>query len=299
MANLLDLSNELIILIVSNLTRPLDFLRMALTSKRVHEIAIKTLYDNVTIDTSDYPLFDPHNDFSGPPYSNLLRLSNMIRSNALPAGQQTTRLSLTLGVTSTANRFQNLCSILLPQLSSLKDLTLISMWDYSQGWWGVDSEPFSLASLGVALGPLSQTLQTLDVHLHLDARQSDGWTIGSFHNFSKLKRLCVQGCALLGRCGSPVVNMPSLDSVLPRGLKYLRLQWYSMPAFEIVEMILETFVEDSVRVSRTMETLVVHLEDRVGSLIERCPVEVLDSTIEAMNEKARAGGLQLELVLNY
>lgn len=310
MATLLGLSNELIILIASNLTRPVDLLQFALTNQRIYDIAIKTLYENVTIDPSDYPPFAtswyyPNDNFigmmsarslHGPPYSNLMRLSGMIRSNALPSGRTITRLSLSLGLKSTANRFQTLCSTLLPQLSSLKDLTLVSVKDYYQGW---DSEPFSLATLGAAFDSLSQTLETLDMNLYLDPRQNDGWTVGSFRNFSKLKFLSVQGCVLLGRCGSPIASIPSLDSVLPPSLKCLRLQWCSMHELQSLAIILETFVEDSVMDSRRMERLAVRLNNVDGSPRERPPVKALDRSIEAINEKARAGGLQLELALEW
>lgn len=313
MVTLLDFPNELILLIASSLTRPSDSLRFALTNKRIHDIAIKYLYENVTIDPTDYHPFatswyypndDSHThdnsmfalNFNGPPYSNLLRLSDMIRSNALPSSRTITRLSLVLGLKSTANRFQILCSMLLPQLSSLKDLKLVSVKDCNQGW---DSEPFSLATFGAALGRLSQTLETLDMELYLDPQQEDGWTIGSFHNFSRLKSLYTQGCILLGKCGSPITSRPSLHSILPPGLKSLQIQWCWTHELQNLARILETFVEDSVRDSRRMEKLVVWTYGGAGGPRERSSRKALDRSLGAMNKKARAGGLQLELALDW
>ncbi|CAF9936460.1 hypothetical protein IMSHALPRED_010769 [Imshaugia aleurites] len=55
----------------------------------------------------------------------MLHLSNdMIWSNTLPAGQTVTRLTIIIGIN---NLCQTLLSLLLPQFSSLKDLTLKSV----------------------------------------------------------------------------------------------------------------------------------------------------------------------------
>lgn len=50
MAVLLDLSDELIILIASNISKPYHMLQLALANKRIHGIAIQHLYRNVTFD---------------------------------------------------------------------------------------------------------------------------------------------------------------------------------------------------------------------------------------------------------
>ena len=76
MAVLLDLSNEIIILIASNISKPMHVLQLALVNRRIHTIAIQQLYGNLTFQRDDYSTFIPlilEPDGSG---SNILRYSD-------------------------------------------------------------------------------------------------------------------------------------------------------------------------------------------------------------------------------
>ena len=320
MAVLLDLSNELIILIASHMSKPSHLLHFALTNTRIYALATQRLYENVTFHHDEFSSYldlvgpcgdkedEPstatlecmssfvQNDY-GAPHSNLLRLSDMIRSNALPAGQTVTRLSIVVGINREGNQFQTILSSLLPQLHSLKHLTLKSVSETRLDW---QRECFSLESLSVALDAASQTLQSLDMDFALDPEDdNDGWTIGSLSHFSKLRHLSVQGCVLLGQSGTPVSTMPSLDSVLPPGLKCLHLRWDRIEELQNLVIILEEFVDDSVTLSRKMEKLIVQLHDGAGNPSEQSLVQLFERTFPIMNERARTGGLELELALDW
>ncbi|KAF6232112.1 hypothetical protein HO173_009706 [Letharia columbiana] len=305
MAVVLDLSDELIILIISNFTKPSHLLQLALANKRIHAIAIQHLYENVVFDRADYPAFPPFMQHRGSgvirydykaPHSNVLHLSNMIRSNTLPAGQTITALTIAVDINNVCNKFQTLLSLLLPQLSSLKHLTLESVSDHRLAW---QHEHFSLAPLAVALGPASHTLQSLSMHFFLSPGDSDGWTIGSLRHFSELKYLSVQGNVLLGQYGNIASTMPSLDSVLPPGLKRLRLHWCTMKGIQSLYVVLLDFVKASLRVSRKMEELVVQLGARAANEVDQWNVELFETSLPNMNEDARQGGLHLRMALDW
>lgn len=230
------------------------------------------------------------------PHSNMLRLSSMIQSKSLPAGQTITRLTIIVGINALENRFQTVLSLLLPQLSSLKELTLKSMSEDRLAW---QREYFSLAPLAVDLSTSSRTLQRLDLHFYLDSTESDGWTIGSLRHFSKLKYLSVQGAVLLGRYGDRVSDYPTLDSILPPALERLRLHWDKLEGLQNLEVILKRFVKDSIRGSRQTKELVVQLNKKAYNMLDQAYAEVFGRELPVMNDEARQGGLDLRLAVEW
>lgn len=310
MAVLLGLSNELIILVTSNVRKPSHLLQFALTNKRIHLLVIDYLYEHVVFDRADYPWSFGDGSLSSEllklsdlikidydvPHSNVLHLSSMIRDKTLPAGQTVTRLTIILGVNAVGNRFQTMLSLLLPQLSSLKTLTLESISEDRLAW---QREHFSLAPLAVDLSASSQTLETLDLHFYLDPGDSDGWTIGSLRHFSKLRYLSVQGGVLLSQYGDRVANIPTLDSILPPALERLRLHWDKLEELHHLEVILKEFVKDSIKGSRKMEELVVQLNDKAYNMFDQSLGEVFGKELPVMNDEARQAALNLRLTLEW
>lgn len=307
MAVLLDLSGELIILIASNIRKPSHMLALALANKRIHAIAIEQLYERITFDQDDYPPFPSlltnWNSGNTPsiirygdttPHSNILRLSNMIRLNTVPKAQMITRLTIIIGVNHDWNRFQTLLSLLLPELSSLRNLTLKSVSEDRLAW---RHEQFSLAAFGAALNNTSQTLRSLSIHFSLDPKHDDGWTFGSLRHFSKLKYLSIQGSVFLGQNGFFAPQMLSLDSVLPQGLERLRLHWCIMYGLRSLYVVLSNFVKDSSRVARNTEEIVVQLDAKTLNRLRQYDLELFERNLTGLNEQARREGLDLKMAL--
>ena len=309
MAVILDLADELFILIFSNISKPSHMLQLALANKRIHGIAIQHLYGNVRFDQDEYsprgPVWrrrcKPHPDempLPGQdntlPHPNILRLSNMIRSNTLRTGDIVTRITIITGINFNGNKFQTSLSLLLPQLSSLKDLTLKSVSRLT--WLHDDYERFSLAPLGTALSHTSQTLESLSMDFNLHPAHIDGWAIGSLRHFSKLKYLSVQGDVILGPYNSPASVLPSLDSILPPGLKILRFHWCWVENFHTLRSVLANFVEDSLKVSRETEEIVVQLDFKATT---QPHWEYLEESLTDMSEEARQGGLDLRMAVEW
>ena len=281
-------------------------LQLALANKRIHRIAIQHLYENVTMHQDDYRPSSTFAHFTNSttiiqddyttPHSNVLRLANMIRSNTLQQCHVVTRLTITISILGACNRVQTSLSLLLPQLSSLKDLSLEFVSDNEAPW---QHEQFSLAAFGVALNHTCETLRSLSMHLFLDPKHSDGWTIGSLRHFSKLTYLSIQGNVLLGPYGSSAVRMPSLDSVLPPQLKYLRLHWCVIAGFPTLRVVLANFVKDSLRAPRKTERVAVELNDKATDQMYQSDMDVFERGVANMNEEARQGGLDLRIALEW
>ena len=273
------------------------------------------LYGNVTFDHDDYPPFPilsrQENNANTPSviqddgtalHSNVLRLSNMILFNTLPAGQIVTRLTFIVNITRNCKGFHILLCLLLPQLFSLKNLTLESVSEDFPAW---QHEHFPFYPLRAALSHTSQTLQSLDMFFSIDSIFSDGRAIGSLRHFSKLKYLSIQESVLLGpsRPGSP-----SLESVLPPGLISLRLQVPVLLCLETslseggrnLHGVLENFVKDNLRIPRQTEEVVVQLNNELSSInpIYHTTRVLWEKRLPDLNEKARQGGLGLRFVLD-
>lgn len=314
MARILNLSDELIILISSNISKPSHILQLALANKRIHGIAIQHLYANLTFYEKNYPPYsnDPNSFRKGNTssmvdscvqydstahHSNILRLSNMIGSKTLPAGRVVTSLTIVLGVGKECNNFQTLLSLLLPQLSALKDLDLKGVRRH------VPYEYFSFAPLGTALSNTSQTLQRLSMHFFVPFYCNDGWTLGSQHDFLKMKYLSIQGEALLGQYNQMTATMPPppppLDSMLPPGLEYLRLHWCMVQEMPHLCSVLAEFLKDSLTVSRKMKKLVVQLDAQATDQDCQNQVESFEKSLTDMSEEARQGKLELRLALEW
>ena len=296
MVVLLGLSNELIILIASNVRNRPIYSSLPLSARDYTFIAIHQLYKNVTFDRDDYPPYPAFKSGDTPsmircdytaPQSNILRLSNMIRSRTLPTGQIVTGLTIIIGVNNSCNKFQTLLSLLLPQLSSLKALTLKSISEDRLAW---QCEQFSLEAFRVALSNTSHSLESLQMDFYLDD-VNDGWTLGSLRHFNKRKYLSVQRGVLLGDYSSSASQMPSLDSVLPLGLKCLQLSCWLTSGIPSLKVILLDLLKDSMKVSRKTERIIVQPNVHLRGL------DVLEKDVIRMNRKARRGGLDLRIVL--
>ena len=303
MVDFLDFSDELIILILAHIRKPSHILQLALANKRVHGIAIQHLYANVTFDHDDYHAVthgSPGDDLT-PPHPHIRLLAKMIRSNALPSGQIVTSLNITVAEDNECNLLQTSLALLLPQLSSLKHLSLKSLFGDLSFW---NHEQFSLAPLASALSESSQTLESLSLGI-CSGTSRDGWTIGSLRHFPKLKHLSIQENFLLSEYAigsSQGCKVPDLHSILPLGLKTLRLKWNWIDSVQNLENhhdILEGFVMDSVRDRRPMEELVVDLDPRIKDKFDELEVDVLEANLAMLNEKSRLGGLSLRMTLEW
>ncbi|KAM0800793.1 hypothetical protein BDR22DRAFT_850563 [Usnea florida] len=307
MAEFLDVSDELPVLILAHIRKPSHILQLALVNKRVHGIAIQHLYANVTFDHDDYnTLTHPRLwDNLTPPHPHIQLLAKMIRSNALPSGQIVTSLNITVAEHSECNLLQTSLALLLPQLSSLKHLTLksVSLWSHGQfSLWS--HEQFSLAPLASALSETSQTLESLSLAI-CSGTSRDGWTIGSLRHFPKLKHLSIQELFLLSEYAldSPQgCKGPDLRDILPSGLKTLRLRWNWKDRVQNLNNyhdILKGFVSDSLRDRRPMKELVVDLDPGIKDRFDELKVGFLEENLALLNEKSRLGGLDLRMTLEW
>ena len=228
-------------------------------------------------------------------------LANMIRSNALPAGQIVTSLDITVAEAEEYNLLQTSLALLLPQLSALKHLALKSVF---AGRSLRNHEQFSPAPLASALSESSQTLESLSLGICSGA-SPDGWTIGSLRHFSKLKHLSIQEDFLLSKYifdSFPGYEAPDLHDILPSGLTTLRLKWNwtgKLPNLLTHQDILERFVRDSLRDRRPMKELVVELDPRIKYDWVEPLVDFLEATLAMLNEKSRLGGLRLRMTLEW
>lgn len=310
MASLLHLSNELIIIIASNLSKPAHILHLALVNKRIHGIAIHHLYEDVNFDQDDYSLFhfSLHDCNTGgvpstldrntstDPHSNMLRLSKMIRGNTLPAGCSITRLTFVIGICNVYMKFQTFSSLLLPLFSSLKDLTVVSVFENRPS----EHEYFSLIPLAAVLNQTSQTLQSLSMRFSQSPEDCDGWTIGSLGHFSKLKYLSLQReVSLKDKYGLPASSMLSLTSILPPGLRCLRLHRCGIKEIQSLRSLLGCFELRSWRVLSRTEKFAVHLNVETTNQIHQLTGKSLEASIPALNVEAGQGGLDLEMALEW
>ena len=316
MAEFLGVSDELIVLILADIRKPSHILQLALANKRIHGIAIQHLYANVTFDHEDYcaVTHGSPGDNLTPPHPHMQLLAKMIRSNALPSGQIVTSLNITVAEDNECNLLQTSLALLLPQLSSLKNLTVKSVFgDRSLS----NREQFSLAPLASALSESSQTLESLSLGIRSGASR-DGWTIGSLRHFAKLKHLSIQENFLLSEyaLNSPRgCNVPDLHDILPLGLETLRLKWNWTDRVQKLfshHDILEDFMMDSLRDRRPMKELVLDLDSRIKDRLDELEVECLESDMECLNakcqqeaalarlfSKSRLGGTSLRMTLQW
>ena len=303
MAEFLDISDELIILILAHIRKPSDILQLALANKRIHGIAIQHLYANVTFDHEDcHAVVHRGSGYKfTPPHPHMQLLAKMIRSNALPAGQIVTSLNITVAEDEEYNLLQTSLALLLPQLSALKHLTLKSVFAGGSLW---DHEQFSLAPLASALSEMSQTLESLSLGICSGASQ-DGWTIGSLRHFPKLKHLSIQENFLLSEYAfdfSQGYIVPDLHDILPSGLTTLRLKWnWTDRTLNLISHhdILEGFVRDSLRDRRPMKELVVDLDTGIKDDFDEPMVEFLEANLAMFNERSQLGGLRLRMTLEW
>ena len=280
------------------------------TGLRKRNHSLPTLYSSKRI---RIPLkFNPYEvvryDYNAP-HSNLLCLSSMIRANALPPGLAISRLTMIIGINHDSNRTQTVLSLLLPQLSSLKHLTVKTVSenvpeqeDFSLAplYAALKEEYFSLAPLNAALSVASQTLQSLDLQFALNRQLGqDGWTIGTLRHFSQLKYLSVQGSVLLGKFTAMAPNL-SLNSLLPVGLKSLRLHWTEAPGFEISILLLDAYVRESVELpSSFMEHVFIRLSVDYESDDPWGIGQAYELAVLHLNDKARQLNSAMRVVLEW
>lgn len=258
------------------------------------------LVDDSGTDTADR-VFIFRDDLNAP-QSNILRLAHMMRTRALPAGREVTSLTISVCINNFENPFQTMLSLLLPQLSSLKHLTLQSISEIQLPYNNVLlHEQFSLAAFATALSGTSPSLQSLDVDLALHPNYSDGWPIGSLRHFTKLQHLSIHPNFLFGLYWSLIRERLSMDAILPSGLKSLRLRWCTISELVGLETILASFVNDSGSSSRRMEKLVVQLDARAESNYYQKAADVfggqMERRMERLNTIAKGWGLELRLAM--
>lgn len=124
--------------------------------------------------------------------------------------------------------------------------------------------------------------------------------MGSLRQFFKLKYLSVQESVLLGHSTS---DCPHLESVLPPGLKRLRLQVPELEVARNLHAVLEKLVKDSLRITRETDKVELQVNTKLVhvtfiNLIYHSNRELLERTLPDLNEKARQGGLGLRVVLD-
>ena len=316
MAEFLDVSDELIVLILAHIRKPSHILQLALANKRIHGIAIQHLYANVIFDHDDYraATHESPGDNLTPPHAQMQLLAKMIRSNALPSGQIVTSLNITVAENNKSKLLQTSLALLLPQLSSLKQLTLKSVFaDRSLG----NRERFSLAPPASALSKTSRIAAYLRLGSAIRARR-DGWTIGSLRHLPMLKHLTIQEYFLLSGsalASSQGCKVPVLHDILPLGLETLRLKWNwtdRVQNFGKYDDILEDFLMDSLRYRRPMKELVMDLDSRIKDQLDELDVECLEANMEMLNAKSqqeadlarlfatsRLGGTSLRMTLEW
>lgn len=308
MAFFLRLSNELIILIASNIRKPSHLLQLALVNKRLHDIAIQHLYENVTFHQDDYPPpssssqdnegVEERNPWSNPPisrtprdpYSNILRLSDMIGSNTLPACHSVTRLTIVIDM-------DDVCSALLfellPKLSSLTHLTLAYVSEAQLP--GVHTH-FPLTPYAAALSHTSQTLQSLSFHIAPDRADFGAGPIGSLRPFTMLRSLSVQADVLIGSFRYPLqaFSEPDLTSVLPQGLKRLWLSECNNHHIRRLSTLFDGFVVHDWTLRKVTEKVVVFIQThRANGLVGQ---EIVPG-FTTLNPGSGPRGLDLEMVL--
>ena len=311
MAKMIHLSNELIFLIASNIRKPSHILQFALTCKTVHSTAIKRLYDNIIFDRKDYPAFTIPKAFDfdtdesqeimrinyDAPSINALCLAHMIKSKAIPKDQTISHLTIEVSINNELNRCQTLLSLLLPQLSSLKHLTLTTVWE-DVGVRRHLREMFSFAPLGAALSAASHTLKTLDMSFYMEPEESVDWTIGSLRHFSQLEYLSIQDKVLLGQDDheSDGARIPSLGSVLPQGLKRLQLQWNTFGGGAILDTLMKDFINDCVKGPRKTHEVIVQLTAKADSKFKQDAAMVFACQILLLRVNDRRRGSKLTIV---
>ena len=300
MAGFLDISNELIILIIAHIGKPSHIAQLALANKRIHGMAIQHLYANITFDHNNYHAVT-HGGPLTPPHPQIQLLANTIRSNALLFGQIVTSLNITVAEDNECNLLQTSLALLLPQLSSLKHLTVKSVFTQRSLW---NREQFSLAPLASALSESSQTLESLSLGLCSGASR-DGWTIGSLRHFPNLKHLSIQADFLLCQHAldsSHDCKVPDLHDILPLGLKTLRLKWNWTDSLRNLEKhrgFLNGLVMDSWRERRPMKELVMDLDPRIKDQLYEVEVECLEATLAMFSALSEPLGLNLRMTLEW
>jgi len=106
-------------------------------------------------------------------------------------------------------------SYLLPHLSSLKSLCLIS----DRNFW----RKFEPSRLSGALQTVKGTLENLTLCVGNDLNTLDTSSIGSLADSSALKTLCIQSCILLGDDRYGLGNTTAPSQMLPLGLQKFTL----------------------------------------------------------------------------
>lgn len=215
MTGLYDLSNELLALVVTHITKPSDKLHFALLNKHYHDRIVPLLYKNITIDFTNYriPQLGKHTGLAPnvksprflvpqPPCSNFVRLAETT-NGTVP--HHIKSLTLKLQANNEANVIETTLCILLLLLPHLTQLRFALFECGRNG----QPEMFSLAPFAQLLAPLSGTLRTLSIYLASKKVSKcvsnfypgcvDGWTVGSLRHFSALEDLSIQMGSLLGR----------------------------------------------------------------------------------------------------
>lgn len=306
-------------------------LQLALISKQSHGKILPLLYENLTFDHRDYPekleqldVTEPESPESEPelfesslglpwygsnspqmqseppdpeaPFTNIMRLARMLESSRLPFGQNITSLTLKFRANNECNFCQTTLLQLLPHLSSLRHLSLIS----PPTTLTVLHETFSFAPLAGALRPVSGILRSLSLYISRDEvgllNHDDGWTIGSLRHFWALEDLSIQVQGLLGVREDVIANA-DLNEILPSRLKHLRLHWANLHGLQTLNGVLARYVS-GLRVPLRLEKITVQVDEdflrRDGEPGETL-VDMFRTDIMKVNEHAMQRDLDIDM----
>ena len=222
MAKFMDLSNELVIAIVSFIRKPADILQLCIADRRSHDIILPLLYENIVLHHLDYPTDRPHSLSSN--VISLCRLFNHQQqngrsgnSNGPDFGAGCRSLNINMHWSTRCNAYS--VTELLSFLPFLRNLSFIS--SRRRFFYYGPSIKFPTVDLGQALHPLQDTLVTLTLYIGHEFEYCTIYGIGSLHRFKAMKQLCIQSPVLVGWGAGP--SELSLSRLLPPKLEDLTI----------------------------------------------------------------------------
>ena len=198
MAKFIHLPNELIIAMVSYIRKPADILQLCIAERRIHQLILPLLYENIVFHYLDYPTREQYSLYSK--VFSLCRLFKQQQQNGKSGDRHSPDFggvcrSLAISMHNSMGCPTTNVLDLFSFLPFLRNLSLICSrrrTDYKSTF------TFHVGKLGRVLHPLRDTLETLALFI---GRQDDYCSedgIGSLHRFKAMKQLRIQSHVLLG-----------------------------------------------------------------------------------------------------